>query len=158
MVARPLWENNSRIVYSWCLWCGPCSTLSFPAEAHQKNDSGYWLRIFDGASFVGCVPDGPFAPWIVRLGPDKFVAYHCLVRGTDDGFLSSRSVVRGMKFASYYDYRLDFDGKPIITSIAQDAWWRSCCGSSRRRWVIFIRARWLAGLLFRLPKKIISSC
>jgi hypothetical protein len=34
----------------------------------------------------------------------------------DDGFLSSRSVVRGMKFASYYDYRLDFDGKPIITS------------------------------------------
>jgi hypothetical protein len=76
-------------------------------------------KFFDRASFVGCVPDGPFASQIVRLGPGKFITDHCLVRGVDDrykSFLSSRSVASTMKFSSYFDFHVDLEGAPITSS------------------------------------------
>jgi tyrosinase len=76
-------------------------------------------KVFDPASFVGCVKDGPFASRIVRLGPGKLVTDHCLVRGVDDEykqFISSRSVASTMKLSSYFEFHVDLEGEPITTS------------------------------------------
>ena len=76
-------------------------------------------KFFDRASFVGCVPDGPFASRIVPLGPGKFITDHCLVRGVDDSyksFISSHSVASTMKLPSYFEFHVDLEGEPITTS------------------------------------------
>ena len=73
-------------------------------------------KFYDPKSFVGCVQDGPFASYIIRLGPGKLVTDHCLVRGVDDSYkkyITSTEVAKVMNLPNFEIFHVELEGKPV---------------------------------------------
>ena len=73
-------------------------------------------KFYDPKTFVGCVQDGPFASYVVRLGPGKLITDHCLVRGVDDAYkqyLTSTEVAKVMNSPTFEQFRIDLEGRPV---------------------------------------------
>ncbi|KAF8178229.1 tyrosinase [Pholiota molesta] len=69
------------------------------------------------SAFRGCVLDGPFANYTVRLGPGKLrTAPHCLTRGIaneDSVYLNSRALANTTRQPTFALFRIELEGKPI---------------------------------------------
>ncbi|KAF8802803.1 Di-copper centre-containing protein [Phlegmacium glaucopus] len=79
-------------------------------------DPGFVNKFFIPSSFVGCVQDGPFASYVIRLGPGKLITDHCLVRGVNDTykqFFTSSAVANTTKLPTFELFRIELEGKPI---------------------------------------------
>jgi len=66
------------------------------------------------AEFVGCVQDGPFADYTLRLGPGKLVTEHCLVRGFNSTvaakYLTTTLVENTLSQENFEDFRIQLEG------------------------------------------------
>lgn len=65
------------------------------------------------SAYHGCVQDGPFANYTIKLGPGLLVTEHCLTRGIDNSFLSfltSSFVAHVMSFPTYDEFRVELEG------------------------------------------------
>lgn len=66
-------------------------------------------------AFIGCVQDGPFSSYILRLGPGKLITDHCLVRGLNDTykqFFTSSAVANATRLPTFELFRVELEGKP----------------------------------------------
>ncbi|KAF8802290.1 Di-copper centre-containing protein [Phlegmacium glaucopus] len=73
-------------------------------------------KFYSPESFVGCVQDGPFASYVVRMGPGKLVTDHCLVRGVDDTYkryLTSTEVAKITSLRTFEEFHIDLEGRPV---------------------------------------------
>ena len=73
-------------------------------------------KFFDRNSFVGCVQDGPFASYVLRMGPGKFVTEHCLVRGVNDSYkqyLTSTELAKVMNLPTFEKFHIELEGRPV---------------------------------------------
>lgn len=73
-------------------------------------------KFYDPQAFVGCVQDGPFASYVIRLGPGKLVTDHCLVRGVDDSYkkyITSTEVAKLMSLPKFEQFHVELEGKPV---------------------------------------------
>ena len=89
---------------------GVPGTYTLPKDPDGTN------KFFIPSSFVGCVQDGPFASYVVRLGPGKLITDHCLVRGVNDNFkqfVTSFAVANATKLPTFELFRIELEGKPI---------------------------------------------
>ena len=60
--------------------------------------------------------DGPFASYVIRLGPGKLVTDHCLVRGVDDSYkkyITSTEVAKLMNLPTFEQFHVELEGKPV---------------------------------------------
>lgn len=89
---------------------GVPGTYTLPADPERTN------KFFVPSSWVGCVNDGPFASYVIRLGPGKYITDHCLVRGVNDTykqFLTSEVVRNATRQPTFELFRIELEGKPI---------------------------------------------
>ena len=89
---------------------GVPGTYTLPVDPDGTN------KFFIPSSFVGCVQDGPFASYVVPLGPGKLITDHCLVRGVNDTFkqfLTSSAIQNTTKLPTFELFRIELEGKPI---------------------------------------------
>ena len=73
-------------------------------------------KFYIPSSFVGCVQDGPFASYVIPLGPGKLITDHCLVRGVNDTykqFITSSAVKNATRLPTFELFRIELEGKPI---------------------------------------------
>ncbi|KAH9477002.1 N-acetyl-6-hydroxytryptophan oxidase ivoB [Psilocybe cubensis] len=66
----------------------------------------------------GCIADGPFANYTVRLGPGKLHTTHCVVRQIDDAYavyLDSPAIGRLMASPTFEVFRYELEGMPETT-------------------------------------------
>ncbi|KAF8905208.1 hypothetical protein CPB84DRAFT_1745537 [Gymnopilus junonius] len=69
-------------------------------------------------SFVGCVPDGPFANYTLRIGPGLLNTDHCLVRGFNESaaqHLTSAAIANATKQQSFELFRIEVEGQPLTS-------------------------------------------
>ena len=89
---------------------GVPGTYTLPKDPDGTN------KFFIPSSFVGCVQDGPFASYVIRLGPGKLITDHCLVRGVNDTFkqfVTSSAVANATRLSTFELFRIELEGKPI---------------------------------------------
>ena len=70
----------------------------------------------DPESFVGCVEDGPFSSYTIRLGPGKLVTDHCLVRGintTLTQYFTPSAVADATSLSNFEQFRIELEGMPF---------------------------------------------
>jgi tyrosinase len=68
-------------------------------------------------AFRGCVEDGPFANYTLKLGPGLFVTDHCLTRGFNDTttrYLNSSTIARTMSLPTFPEFALQLEGSPAF--------------------------------------------
>ena len=90
---------------------GVPGTYTLPVDLDGTN------KFYTPSSFVGCVQDGPFASYIVPLGPGKLITDHCLLRGVNDAFkqfLTSSAIQNTTKLSTFELFRIQLEGKPIM--------------------------------------------
>ena len=71
-------------------------------------------KFFTPSSFVGCVQDGPFASYVISLGPGKLITDHCLVRGLNDTFMqyfTSSAVANATRLPTFELFRVELEGR-----------------------------------------------
>ena len=67
--------------------------------------------------FRGCVQDGPFAHYTIKLGPGLLVTEHCLTRGIHDTlsyYLNSSAVAYTSSFPTFEQFRVTLEGDPVV--------------------------------------------
>ena len=67
-------------------------------------------------AYIGCVQDGPFANYTLRLGPGKFITTHCLARGVNNTmspYLNSTAVAHLMTMSTFQEFRIELEGMPV---------------------------------------------
>ncbi|KAF8802289.1 tyrosinase [Phlegmacium glaucopus] len=87
-----------------------------PGTYTLPKDEAGTSKFFDPESFVGCVADGPFSSYTIRLGPGKLVTDHCLVRGinsTYTRYFSSSAVANATSLPTFEKFRIELEGMPI---------------------------------------------
>lgn len=65
------------------------------------------------SAYHGCVQDGPFTDYTIKLGPGFLVTEHCLTRGIDNSFyihLTSSFITHVMNFSTYNEFRVELEG------------------------------------------------
>ena len=68
-------------------------------------------------AFRGCVQDGPFANYTLRLGPGQLISDHCLTRGLNDTaslFLNTTAIDYLMTLPTYDQFHLELEGSPAF--------------------------------------------
>ncbi|KAF8954699.1 hypothetical protein BDZ97DRAFT_1927844 [Flammula alnicola] len=69
-------------------------------------------------AFRGCVRDGPFANYTLRLGPGKLITEHCLTRGINNDarkYLTSSAMANATKLPTFELFRIELEGEPITS-------------------------------------------
>ncbi|KAF8155716.1 tyrosinase [Crassisporium funariophilum] len=87
-----------------------------PGTYKLPPDPAHTSKLFDPESFVGCVPDGPFSTYTLRLGPGIMVTEHCLTRGIDNKYkkyITSSAVANTTKSSTYELFRIELEGAPV---------------------------------------------
>ncbi|KAF8155707.1 tyrosinase [Crassisporium funariophilum] len=87
-----------------------------PGTYTLPPDPVHASKLYNPEAFVGCVADGPFATYTLRLGPGKMVTDHCLVRGIDDKykeFITSSAVANTTKSETYELFRIELEGATV---------------------------------------------
>lgn len=67
----------------------------------------------------GCIHDGSFANYTVRLGPGKQITTHCVVRQIDDtyaAYLNSKAIAELMQCPTFAIFRYQLEGMPETTN------------------------------------------
>ena len=85
---------------------GVAGTYTVPPDPTNTS------RIFPNA-FRGCVRDGPFANYTLKMGPGLLVTEHCLTRGFDNSFnsyLTSSNIAHVMSFPTYVQFLAKLEG------------------------------------------------
>ncbi|KAJ7267324.1 tyrosinase [Mycena rebaudengoi] len=68
----------------------------------------------------GCVVDGPFASYNLRLGPGTEVTNHCLQRALNDelrGYISGTRVADVARQETFEAFRIELEGAPVTDSM-----------------------------------------
>ena len=63
--------------------------------------------------YHGCVQDGPFADYTLKMGPGLLVTEHCLARGVNDTFgryVNSSAVAYTLSFPTFEQFRVVLAG------------------------------------------------
>ena len=87
-----------------------------PGTYTLPKDEAGTSKFFDPESFVGCVADGPFHSYTIRLGPGKLVTDHCLVRGINSTYMqyfTPSAVANATSLPSFEQFRIELEGMPI---------------------------------------------
>ena len=87
-----------------------------PGTYTLPKDEAGTSKFFDPESFVGCVADGPFHSYTVRLGPGKLITDHCLVRGINSTYMqyfTPSAVANATSLPSFEQFRIELEGMPI---------------------------------------------
>ena len=92
---------------------GVPGTYVVPTDPDPTNSSGI-LRQF----YHGCVKDGPFADYTLKLGPGLLVTEHCIARGvgadsTVSAYLNSTAVAYVLSFPTFEQFRVKLEGTPV---------------------------------------------
>ena len=64
-------------------------------------------------AFRGCVQDGPFANYILKMGPGLLNTEHCLTRGLNSTFtpyLTSSAVAQTLTYPTFDEFRVQLEG------------------------------------------------
>ncbi|KAF7313884.1 Tyrosinase central domain-containing protein [Mycena chlorophos] len=68
----------------------------------------------------GCVTDGPFAGYMLNVGPGTNITRHCLQRAFNDnlkGFLTGARVVDVMAQTTFEAFRTELEGAPVTSTM-----------------------------------------
>jgi tyrosinase len=72
------------------------------------------------SAFLGCVADGPFANYTLKLGPGLFVTDHCLTRGfnnTATQFLNTSAIEETLSQPTWEQFTVRLEGSPEIAPL-----------------------------------------
>jgi len=64
-------------------------------------------------TYRGCVRDGPFADYTLKIGPGLLVTEHCRTRGIDDTmsiYLNSSAIAYTLSFPTFEQFRVALEG------------------------------------------------
>jgi tyrosinase len=86
-----------------------------PGTYTVPPDPANTSKILPDSFYHGCVKDGPFANYTLKLGPGLLVTEHCITRGVDDTFsvyLNSSAVAYTLSFPTFEQFRVKLEGMP----------------------------------------------
>ncbi|KAJ3515549.1 hypothetical protein NLJ89_g1692 [Agrocybe chaxingu] len=84
-----------------------------PGTYRLPKGVNYTENLIFPESFVGCVMDGPFANYTVRLGPGLLRTNHCLTRAVDQsytGYITYEAVAKTLRLPTFEQFRLELEG------------------------------------------------
>ena len=87
-----------------------------PGTNTVPPDPANTSKILPDWFYHGCVKDGPFADYTVKLGPGLLVTEHCITRGVNDTFssyLTSSVVTHILSLATFEQFRVSLEGMPV---------------------------------------------
>jgi tyrosinase len=81
------------------------------------GSSGPWnnLSFIGGFTGGGCVPNGPFAPFLLHIGPGTSATTHCLTRGFNTvatGTIGQDLIANMYKQPTFGQFRVELEGTP----------------------------------------------
>ncbi|KAF7364338.1 Tyrosinase central domain-containing protein [Mycena sanguinolenta] len=82
-------------------------------ENHTLMVAAGWVAPGAGG---GCVTDGPFAEFMLSVGPGLNITDHCLSRAINDNmqkFLSPARVAELMPLTTFEEFRIEIEGTPV---------------------------------------------
>jgi len=86
-----------------------------PGTYTVPPDPANTSKILPEEFFHGCVKDGPFASYTLKLGPGLLVTEHCLTRGISDtfnSFIDSSAVAYTLSLPTFEQFRVKLEGGP----------------------------------------------
>ena len=92
---------------------GVPGTYTVPTDPDPTNSSGIIPHFYHG-----CVKDGPFADYTLKLGPGLLVTEHCIARGvgadsTVSSYLNSTAIAYVLSFPTFEQFRLKLEGTRV---------------------------------------------
>ena len=90
---------------------GVANTYTLPPDTANTS------RIIVSA-YTGCVEDGPFSNYTLKLGPGLMRTRRCLTRGIDDSkkkYLNSAAVARCTNMPTFEQFWIELEGEPITS-------------------------------------------
>lgn len=88
---------------------GVLGTYTLPPDPANTS------KILPEYVYHGCIKDGPFADYTIKLGPGLLVTEHCLTRGVNNTFsvyLNSSMVSYVLSFPTFNEFRVQLEGLP----------------------------------------------
>ena len=90
---------------------GVPGTYVVPTDPDPTNSSKIVPR-----AYRGCVKDGPFADYTLKLGPGLLVTEHCIARGVNNSvsiFLNSSTIAYTLSFPTFEQFRVELEGTQV---------------------------------------------
>ncbi|CAA7268248.1 unnamed protein product [Cyclocybe aegerita] len=109
------WSLDSRNISASPIW-DPVTGFGgngVPGTYTVPKNVNYTENLIFPEAFVGCVMDGPFANYTVRLGPGFLQTNHCLTRGIDQSYsvhITYEAVARTLHLPTFEQFRLELEG------------------------------------------------
>jgi len=120
--AQPYWDwsidaNPPNLISKSPIWNpiigfggdGVPGTYTLPPDPANTS------KILPEYFYHGCIKDGPFADYTIKLGPGLLVTEHCLTRGVNDTFsvyLNSSMISYVLSFPTFDEFRVQLEGMP----------------------------------------------
>jgi tyrosinase len=85
------------------------------------GSSGPWnnLSFVGGFTGGGCIPNGPFSPYLLHVGPGTSTTTHCLTRGFNSVAVASigpNFVAAAYNQTTFGQFRIEVEGTPSAPS------------------------------------------
>jgi len=92
-----------------------------PGTYTVPPDPANTSKILPESYYHGCVRDGPFTDYTIKLGPGLLVTNHCLTRGVNDtyagSYLTSSVIAHTLSLPNFEQFRVDLEGLPVPPNI-----------------------------------------